>query len=296
MIDNRRYCAGPLLLAAENLSLYHACEQPSDGTNHSHSEIQLAFPLGGPIEAAWHTPGGSTRHASGLPGSLLIVAADQPHAVRVREETELATIWLPQSLLAHAADALSVKGTVEVVNRGWVTDPLLQSLCFALIAETRQNPHAAKFYLDATTSLFAAYLVRNFSAGTARSERQTGSLRPNALRQALTYIEDNLDNKLSLSGIAASVSLSPDHFARLFRQSTGESPYRYVLSRQLERAYELLQERELSVGEIAARVGFYDQAHFSRYFKKATGLSPSEYRAKGGILQKDREILQETET
>src|SRR5262249_60369278 len=73
--------------------------------------------------------------------------------------------------------------------------------------------------------------------------------------------------------------LSPYHFARRFKESTGLSPHRYIIARRIERAKELLRgEEDLSLGQVAARVGFWDQGHFTRHFKRLVGVTPRRFR------------------
>jgi AraC-like DNA-binding protein len=99
------------------------------------------------------------------------------------------------------------------------------------------------------------------------------------LQRALDYIEQNLAAEIRLSDLADAARLSVNHFSELFRQSTGTSPYRYVLTRRVECAKRLLGESMLGVLDIALAVGFSDQSHFSKVFRRATGMTPGGYRA-----------------
>jgi AraC family transcriptional regulator len=79
-----------------------------------------------------------------------------------------------------------------------------------------------------------------------------------------------------MAGVA---NLSPSHFARQFRAATGSAPHQYVIARRVEQAQQLLrEEEELSLGEVAFRVGFADQSHFSLHFKGIVGLTPRQFR------------------
>jgi AraC family transcriptional regulator len=69
------------------------------------------------------------------------------------------------------------------------------------------------------------------------------------------------------------------HFARAFKQSTGETPHQYVLRTRIEQAKEFLRNPQTSVVEASARTGFVDQSHFSKVFRRIVGIAPSEYRA-----------------
>jgi AraC family transcriptional regulator len=81
-----------------------------------------------------------------------------------------------------------------------------------------------------------------------------------------------------VSGLAAVMGYSPDHFARLFKRDFGITPYQYVLNRRVERAKSLLRARGLSIAEVAMTCGFSTQAHLSSAFKARVGTTPGAYR------------------
>jgi AraC family transcriptional regulator len=73
--------------------------------------------------------------------------------------------------------------------------------------------------------------------------------------------------------------VSPYHFARLFKHSTGLPPHQYVIACRVERAKELLRERDrLPLADVAAEVGFSSQSHFTRHFKRLVGVTPRRFR------------------
>lgn len=88
----------------------------------------------------------------------------------------------------------------------------------------------------------------------------------------ISWQAESLDEVVKASG------LSKSRFIHLFKDLTGASPWKYILSLKVERAKELLAEEHLSVRDIAETLGFTDQLYFSRLFKKHTGLSPMAFR------------------
>jgi AraC family transcriptional regulator len=71
--------------------------------------------------------------------------------------------------------------------------------------------------------------------------------------------------------------MSPSYFSRLFKQSTGLSPHQYVIQDRVDRAKQLLRQRELSIAEISDCLGFTHQSHFSHHFKRLVGSSPKAF-------------------
>jgi AraC family transcriptional regulator len=87
-----------------------------------------------------------------------------------------------------------------------------------------------------------------------------------------------LDRDLSLKELSNLVQMSPHYFSKLFKQSTGKTPHQYVICCRIERAKYLIQQRKLSLAEIATQVGFVDQSHLHRHFSRLLGITPQTYR------------------
>jgi AraC family transcriptional regulator len=88
---------------------------------------------------------------------------------------------------------------------------------------------------------------------------------------------------LKLEQMAAVVHLSPYHFARQFKASTGLPPHQYLTTRRVERAQKLLRANgKLGLAEVALRVGFSDQSQFSLHFKRIVGVTPRQFRISAG--------------
>jgi AraC family transcriptional regulator len=107
----------------------------------------------------------------------------------------------------------------------------------------------------------------------------SGGLPGARLRHVTEFIDDNLGRPLPLAELSAQAHLSPYHFTRLFKQSTGVPPHRFVVRRRIERACALLIEGRLSVDAVARAVGFRTRSHFSMVFHRHTGRPPTVYRA-----------------
>src|SRR5262249_42352341 len=128
----------------------------------------------------------------------------------------------------------------------------------------------------------AATLVDAF-AGQSRSVRPLrGGLGPARLRTIKELVHARIEDELTLIEMAQSVELSPAHFARMFRESTGETPHQFVLRNRIERAKEMLCAPEVRVLDVAVACGFKTQQHFARVFRDVCGISPTEYRLESG--------------
>ncbi|GGI97949.1 AraC family transcriptional regulator [Alicyclobacillus cellulosilyticus] len=101
---------------------------------------------------------------------------------------------------------------------------------------------------------------------------------PESIRASIAYMERNFARPLKLEELAQQASLSPFHFARLFKRVTGMSVMEYLLHYRIQQAKHLLRETRLSVREIADMVGFSDQSYFSKLFKRYEHMTPTAYR------------------
>ena len=93
---------------------------------------------------------------------------------------------------------------------------------------------------------------------------------------AVAYIDEHLDERLSLDDLAAKAGLSLWRFCAVFRQHTGFSPRRYIWQRRLEKVQSLLASGE-SLANAALLAGYYDQSHLCRHFKSTCGMTPGQY-------------------
>jgi len=86
-------------------------------------------------------------------------------------------------------------------------------------------------------------------------------------------------DRTGLETLASELGVSYSWFRRSFQTQTGFTPQRFRGLRRLDRAFHLLADSSLSIGEVAQALGFSSQAYFARAFRKETGLAPSVWRA-----------------
>jgi AraC family transcriptional regulator len=114
--------------------------------------------------------------------------------------------------------------------------------------------------------------------GVRAAAPTSGGLPGGRVRQVTEFIEENLDKDLPLAELAAVVCMSPFHFARLFKRSTGVPPHRFVVRQRIARARLVLTTRELSIAQISRMVGFRTPSHFTTVFRRVLGMTPRAFR------------------
>ncbi|CAM3570208.1 response regulator [Erysipelothrix urinaevulpis] len=98
------------------------------------------------------------------------------------------------------------------------------------------------------------------------------------VREAERYISKNFDQNLSIQDIADEVYLTPQYLCKVFKTATGTTINAHITEMRMERACDLLLDRNLKLYEVAAQVGYRDANYFARVFKRFYGYNPSEYR------------------
>ncbi len=98
------------------------------------------------------------------------------------------------------------------------------------------------------------------------------------LQRVLEYLETHFVDEITAVELAKIAGLSLPHFNRRFRKLLRLSPMEYVQSLRIQEAQRQLTSSTLSIGEISAGIGFYDQSHFTKRFKEKVGMTPLAYR------------------
>jgi AraC family transcriptional regulator len=185
----------------------------------------------------------------------------------------------PRLISRVAAEALDLDpDRVELPAHAALTEPSMRAAILAIDAELDAGAAGGRLLVESLGNVLAVHLIRHAMGTAPGGHHPRGGLPRHKLRAALEYIEEHLDSEIALEDLAATVYLSAFHFARLFRASTGLPPHQYVITRRIERAKQLLRDDELSLAQVAARVGFWDQGHFTRHFKRVVGVTPKRFR------------------
>lgn len=195
--------------------------------------------------------------------------------------TYIADRELPWEYTWIEFDGLRAKEAVEIAGLS-LNHPIYHTHSKELCAEMKNEMlyianHAAEspFHLIGHLYLFLDYFTR--SAASLRMNHG-GRVRDFYIKEALTFIEMNFQNDISVEEIAKSCGLNRSYFGKIFHDAVGKSPQEFLISYRMTKAAELLKLTELSVADIGNAVGYENQLHFSRAFKNVYGMSPRNWR------------------
>ena len=222
---------------------------------------------------------GRFQHVFKARGAISFFPSYQPFFLRLKVEkgtfANVLFLALDPAFVSRTAVGLeSDSDHIELVQQHGGTDPTLHHIAMALQAGVETGDAVDRMYGEALSTALTVHLLRKYGAAVPWPKKRHGGLPREKLVRAIEYIQDQLDTDLTVSGIAQAVYMSPYHFTRLFKESTGQSPHQYVVEARVRKAKELLTTGKFTISEAAYHVGFVDQSHLTRHFRRVFGLPP----------------------
>jgi AraC family transcriptional regulator len=218
---------------------------------------------------------------------VLLAATAQPALPEATGEL----VWLPcqkqtasptpavhPALLVHATSASLPVERVTIAPALHPHDPLLRHMALVLQVAIEGKGEAGELYASVLADALVVHFLTRYAASWSPLHQATGGLVPSKLRRTIAYIQDHLEQALSLPTLAAVAQMSPAHFARRFKQVTGRTPHQYVIMCRMAYAKRLLVETDIPLSEIGPQVGCADQSHFTALFGKHVSMTPQIYR------------------
>ena len=134
------------------------------------------------------------------------------------------------------------------------------------------------FHLIGHLFLFIDMLIKSSSVHPG----QENNVRNFYIKEAISFIEQNFQNDITVEDIAKFCGLNRSYFGKIFHESIGKTPQEFLIAYRMIKATELLKLTSLSIADIGNAVGYPNQLHFSRAFKNVYGISPRQWRYEKG--------------
>ena len=237
--------------------------------------------LDGPVGVSRYLDNGQARRAV-PPGGLFILPGGVDFGVRLEGKLESLHVYVRDSVLREVAAELfgAQAHEMQLVPRLGEQDPLIERLALNIRGALGDADPSASVYVDYLARALGAQLLRAHSSYSGRSPeaRAPGQLTRAQLDRVVECMEANLTRPLTLDDLAAAAGLSPTHFARRFKATTGAAPHQHVLRLRLQRAQRLLRESSRSIAQVAFECGFAHQGHLTRVFTRLAGTTPAAFR------------------
>jgi AraC family transcriptional regulator len=239
----------------------------------------VIFRTGSPSIIEWRADG--RDHQMQLPpGSTSLLPAGFRRAAKVLRPLPGAALMLQinPSFFDRTIGGITKGGKVELIQQVELNDAQISRLMESLRTDIEAGSPAGPLFGESVAMALSAHIARRYSTRKARLETYRGGLSRSKLSSVREYVDTHLSDKLELEILAGVAGLNVFHFARAFKQSTGETPHQFVVRRRIDRAKEFLHHPQATVLEASVRTGFVDQSHFSKVFRRVVGVAPSDYR------------------
>jgi AraC family transcriptional regulator len=273
-------------IAADGLMIRHDIESPDDIESHGTTHHFLASILRGTSRQVTRCEGQESDGETRRGDAWLIPAERSVHWSWESTDEALMFIVDPVFLSQIAAETNGVKSDrLELLTTVHVHDPKLLSLSLLFLEEMQSPQWGNQLYVESLANLFCIHLLRHYCSRQPQLRDYEKGLAPYQLNQVKEFIQAHLNEDVRLTDLASTVSMSRYYFIKLFKQSTGLTPYQYLMQQRIQRAKERLrQHRGIAIAEIALQCGFANQSHFTRLFRQMVGTTPRNYRGERSPL------------
>ena len=232
--------------------------------------------------SGWYRVGGKEYQVT--KGQFFILPPYQPHAYGTSEDQSWTIYWIHFSG-AHAAiyaegmqmpQNIKVAMNSRIMYRISIFEELLTTLQSGSLEDLRYASSLLHHFLASMRYLsqFRRAQQSSVEGGSAFS----GSDGKAVCEAAIHFMEENIENRITLQQVLRYTGYSQSHLSILFKKHVGQSPLAYFNRLKMEHACKLLRETNLKVNQICHKVGIEDQYYFSRLFSKTMGMSPIKWR------------------
>ena len=211
-------------------------------------------------------------------GAVTLLDLRQRVRVRRRGPIDAVEFYLPRATLAGIAEDAHTRFDAFSFTPGVAcADETIRCVGQALLPLFAEPERASRLFVDHIAMAAATHVLHAYT-DLKPAQFARGGLAPWQEKRAKEMLETSIAGDVPLAVLAAQCELSPGHFARAFRRTTGLSPHQWLLSRRIDLSKSLLRTSQLSLSEIALNCGFSDQSHFTKTFSGKVGTSPAVWR------------------
>ena len=220
----------------------------------------------------WHNGGG--------PDHMCLMPQNFESTWDLRDPLTFVHLYYTEKHLQRVAEQVWDREPSQIIlnPQSFVADPQIAMIYRHFLLKGAWQNRENHLQMSTVTTLLLNHLIKNYSHTEWQAAEVKGGLSPYSLKQLLEWIDQHIQQSLTLSDLAEQTQLSEYHFAHMFKQSMHMPPHQYVMQRRLELAHQALQHTSANMTDISEQYGFSSSSHFSHRFKKHFGYSPSQMR------------------
>jgi AraC-like DNA-binding protein len=240
---------------------------------HAHEELSLGLVVDGAITLHTRTRSGTAKR-----GSFVLINTEEMHrgSPDAPGGWSCRTMHLHPEAIRRAAEELKrFTRHPGVAFRGPTFEDAELSRALLALHRHSETENSSLERQSRMVALLSRLLARHAETHLRLPENVH---EPLAVQRARAFLDENLSDKVTLDELAAVSCVTPFRLLRAFQRATGLTPHAYQVQARVRVAHALLRSGE-PLANIAAAVGFADQAHMTRVFKRIMGATPGQYRA-----------------
>ncbi|MBD1998577.1 helix-turn-helix transcriptional regulator [Oculatella sp. FACHB-28] len=267
------------------LELYHYVPGSIEPIpKHSHEDYQIGFSSDSIGEYFYR---GTCHHVP--MESFSILHTDEPH--KSREVTWFDTpcsfwmLYIKPNLFYEVTEQLIGCSTMPFFKHPVITDCDLATKFLQFCGAIEQR--VSRLEQESLQLSFLSSLIQRYA--DVQDSSQLIGKQQHQIKQIREYLEEHLEENVSLEYLAQMVNLSPYYLNRVFRKEVGIPPHKYQIQVRIDHAKALLQQG-LSVKQVAEQLGFADVSHFTRHFKQLVQVTPGQYLSQQNLTKEGKNV------
>lgn len=261
------------------IKTFHSTVSPSRRTYnaHHHTECELSVFIDG--QGIYSV---QDREYHFKPMDAFLFGSNEEHCITaINKEINLLNIQFEPRILWEHSENIELLKLFSARNEHFSnqfdsSDTTLSTLIMSLENELRNKNTGYKIQVKYLLLSALIHIMRNY-ANTRRDTEFIGGKTTEQLKNAMLYIDSNLENRITLKDIADTACMTQTYFSSVFKKFNGISPWEYITIKRVEMAINLLKTSSMSKLEIAERCGFSSSSNFYKAFTRITGKHPKDF-------------------
>ncbi len=255
--------------------------QTREYREHHHTECELSIFLAGSGVYAVH--GKSYDFTA---GDVFLFGSNEPHCItEIHEDMTLLNVHFESKLLWERTESTELLNLFAARGKNFshkspAGDMLLSERLMELEKELTEQKSCCVVTAKYLLFSILVHIIRHYDYIDPERTITSHSSLTHSLKDAIYYINEHLDGKLTLKEIAEVACMTPTYFSSVFKKFNGISPWEYITIKRVERAIEMLKTTDMTKLEIAERCGFSSSSNFYKAFLHITGKQPGYFAKK----------------
>jgi AraC family transcriptional regulator len=209
--------------------------------------------------------------------SVFVPAGSDVHEISTHT-TDAVMFEIPLDVKATLLSNFSQNSDIDLQYRNDIIDGDIGDLARLIRAASICQAIPDRLYIESLLTLAQERFISCYLDNDLNASLPTNKLNARSTKLVWEYMEAHLDENVTLQDLASAAYLSPYHFIRAFKASTGQTPYQALLERRLRQARRYLSNLSYSIADIALMTGFSSQSHLTESFRRYLGVTPGHFR------------------